>query len=75
MHIYCAAQSVVRKCNILLPECTIRNQDLGWVGGKALVVLSLGIDQGQVRAIWVIGNPDKLQSFNRVLHDAEEEKE
>jgi RNA polymerase sigma-70 factor (ECF subfamily) len=45
------------------------------VGGKAMVVLSLGIEQGQVRAIWVIGNPDKLQSFNRVLHDSEEEKE
>jgi RNA polymerase sigma-70 factor (ECF subfamily) len=45
------------------------------VGGKALVVLSLGIDAGQVRAIWVTGNPDKLQSFNRVLHASEEEKE
>jgi RNA polymerase sigma-70 factor (ECF subfamily) len=44
-------------------------------GGKALVVLSLGIDAGQVRAIWVTGNPDKLQSFNRVLHASEEEKE
>jgi RNA polymerase sigma-70 factor (ECF subfamily) len=45
------------------------------VSGKALVVLSLGIDQGQVRAIWVIGNPDKLQSFNQVIHDSEEEPE
>jgi RNA polymerase sigma-70 factor (ECF subfamily) len=45
------------------------------VGGKAFVVLSLGIDQGQVRTIWLIGNPDKLQSFNRVLHDSEQEKE
>ena len=44
-------------------------------GGQALVVLSLGIDAGQVRAIWVTGNPDKLQSFNRVLHASEEEKE
>ena len=44
------------------------------VGGQARVVLSLGIDQGQVRAIWVIGNPDKLQAFNRVLHDSEENK-
>ena len=43
--------------------------------GKALVVLSIGIDAGQVREIWVTGNPDKLQSFNRVLHDSEEEKE
>jgi RNA polymerase sigma-70 factor (ECF subfamily) len=42
-------------------------------GGKALVVLSLGIDAGQVGAIWITGNPDKLQSFNRVLHDSEEE--
>jgi len=44
-------------------------------GGQALVVLSLGIDAGQVRTIWVIGNPDKLQSFNRVLHGSEGEKE
>jgi RNA polymerase sigma-70 factor, ECF subfamily len=44
-------------------------------GGKAQVVLSLGIDASQVRAIWVIGNPDKLQSFNRILHDSEAEKE
>ena len=44
-------------------------------GGQALVVLSLGIDAGQVHAIWVIGNPDKLQSFNRVLHNSEEKKE
>jgi RNA polymerase sigma-70 factor, ECF subfamily len=44
-------------------------------GGKALVVLSLGIDASQVRAIWITGNPDKLQSFNRVLHASEEEKE
>jgi len=44
-------------------------------GGKALVVLSLGIDQGHVHAIWVMGNPDKLQSFNQVLHHSEEEKE
>ncbi len=44
-------------------------------GGKALVVLSLGIDAGQVHAIWVTGNPDKLQSFNRVLHASEEKKE
>lgn len=45
------------------------------VGGQALVVLSLGIDQGHVRAIWVTGNPDKLRAFNQVLHDSEEEKE
>jgi hypothetical protein len=44
-------------------------------GGKAQVVLSLGIDASQVRAIWVIGNPDKLQSFNRILHASEAEKE
>src|SRR6266508_3151868 len=44
-------------------------------GGKALVVLSLGIDAGQVHAIWVTGNPDKLQSFNRVLHASVEKKE
>jgi RNA polymerase sigma-70 factor (ECF subfamily) len=37
-------------------------------GGQALVVLSLSIEQSQVRAIWVMGNPDKLQSLNRILH-------
>jgi RNA polymerase sigma-70 factor (ECF subfamily) len=45
------------------------------VGGKARVILSLGIDQGQVHAIWVMGNPDKLQSLNQVLHSSAEEKE
>jgi len=44
-------------------------------GGTAQVVLSLGIDASQVRTIWVIGNPDKLQSFNRILHDSEADKE
>jgi RNA polymerase sigma-70 factor (ECF subfamily) len=45
------------------------------VDGQAQVVVSLGIDAGQVRAIWVTGNPDKLQAFNRVLHDSVEGKE
>ena len=45
------------------------------VGGKARVILSLGIDQGQVHAIWVMGNPDKLQSLNQVLHGSVEQKE
>jgi hypothetical protein len=31
------------------------------VDGKVLVVLSISIDQGQVREVRVIGNPDKLK--------------
>jgi len=42
--------------------------------GKALVVLSLSVDQGQVHAIWIIGNPDKLQPLNRVLRPSGEKQ-
>jgi RNA polymerase sigma-70 factor (ECF subfamily) len=35
------------------------------------LVLSIGVDQGRVGAIWVIRNPDKLQALNRALHAAE----
>jgi RNA polymerase sigma-70 factor (ECF subfamily) len=41
---------------------------------KALVVLSLSVDQGQVHAIWIIGNPDKLQPLNRVLRPSGEKQ-
>jgi hypothetical protein len=45
------------------------------VGGQAAVVVSLGVDQGRVHAIWITGNPDKLRPFNRVLHASGQEKE
>jgi RNA polymerase sigma-70 factor (ECF subfamily) len=36
-------------------------------GGEVRLVLSIGIDQGQVCAIRVIRNPDKLQDLKRAL--------
>jgi RNA polymerase sigma-70 factor (ECF subfamily) len=44
------------------------------VDGEALVVLSLSVDQGQVHAIWIMGNPDKLQPLNRVLRPSGEKQ-
>jgi RNA polymerase sigma-70 factor (ECF subfamily) len=42
-------------------------------GGEVRLVLSIGVEQGRVCAIRVIGNPDKLQQLNRALHAAERE--
>jgi len=42
-------------------------------GGEVRLVLSIGVEQGRVCAIWVIGNPDKLQELNRALQAAETE--
>jgi RNA polymerase sigma-70 factor, ECF subfamily len=41
-------------------------------GAQARVVLSISIDQGRISAIWVIGNPDKLNWVNRPTHNSEE---
>jgi len=41
--------------------------------GEVRLVLSVGVDQGQVCAIRVIANPDKLQELNRALHAGEGE--
>src|SRR5215216_5247498 len=41
--------------------------------GEVRLVLSIGVDQGQVHAIRVIANPDKLQELNRALRAAEGE--
>jgi RNA polymerase sigma-70 factor, ECF subfamily len=42
-------------------------------GGEVRLVLSIGVEQGRVCAIRVIGNPDKLQELNRALQAAETE--
>ena len=42
-------------------------------GGEVRLVLSIGVDQGRVRAIRAIRNPDKLQDLNRALRAAERE--
>jgi len=41
-------------------------------GAQARVVLSISIDQGRIFAIWVIGNPDKLNWVNHPTHNSEE---
>ncbi len=41
-------------------------------GSEARVVLSISIDQGRIYAIWVIGNPDKLNWVNTPTHNSEE---
>jgi RNA polymerase sigma-70 factor, ECF subfamily len=41
-------------------------------GGEARIVLSVGVDQGRVCAIRVIGNPDKLRAVNRARHSSQE---
>jgi RNA polymerase sigma-70 factor (ECF subfamily) len=41
-------------------------------GAHARVVLSISIDHGRIYAVWVIGNPDKLNWVNRPTHDSEE---
>jgi RNA polymerase sigma-70 factor (ECF subfamily) len=39
--------------------------------GRVRAVLSLTIDAGRVRQIWLTNNPDKLQALNRLLTSAE----
>ena len=34
-------------------------------------LLFIGIDQGRVDQIWVIGNPEKLKWVNQILNDSE----
>jgi len=41
-------------------------------GSEARVVVSISIDQGRIYAIWVIGNPDKLNWVNTPTHNSEE---
>src|SRR5262249_44060978 len=41
-------------------------------GSEARVVLSIGIDQGRIYAIWVVGNPDKLNWVNQPAQSSEE---
>jgi len=41
-------------------------------GSEARVVVSISIDQGGIYAIWVIGNPDKLNWVNTPTHNSEE---
>jgi RNA polymerase sigma-70 factor, ECF subfamily len=41
-------------------------------GGEARVVVSISIDQGRIYAIWVIGNPDKLNWVNGPAQNSEE---
>jgi RNA polymerase sigma-70 factor (ECF subfamily) len=40
-------------------------------GAQARVVVSISIDQGRIFAIWVLGNPDKLNWVNGPTHDSE----
>jgi RNA polymerase sigma-70 factor (ECF subfamily) len=41
-------------------------------GSEARVVVSISIDQGRIYAIWVMGNPDKLNWVNGPPHNSEE---
>src|SRR6266540_5730999 len=42
-------------------------------GGEVRLVLSIGVEEGRVCAIWVIRNPDKLHDLNRALYATERE--
>jgi RNA polymerase sigma-70 factor (ECF subfamily) len=43
--------------------------------GQVRVVVTIGVDQGRVYEIRVVGNPDKLQWLNRALHYSGERTE
>src|SRR5262245_1991197 len=42
-------------------------------GGEVRLVLSIGVDQGRICAIWMMRNPDKLLDLNRALNATERE--